>query len=52
MSEYKIITIDSFLASYDYIEMTDDDGKVWSIPIDNSNSMYLQYLQFLEETAQ
>ena len=42
---YKKITND---LGYTYIEKTDDDGKVWSIPMDESNSDYQRYLRWLE----
>ena len=32
-----------------YVEKTDDSGTVWQIPIDESNSDYKQYLEWLEE---
>lgn len=30
------------------IHRTDPDGKVWAIPIDESNSDYQRYLRWLE----
>jgi hypothetical protein len=41
-SEYKEIT--TFLGST-IIERTDEDGKVWLIPIDPANSDYQAYLE-------
>ena len=32
-----------------YIEKTEDDGKIWMVPIDESNSDYQVYLKHLEE---
>lgn len=42
MPTYKEIKIEGLDGSY--IERIDDDGKVWSIPIDESNSDYQAYL--------
>jgi hypothetical protein len=39
-STYKVIE----LADHSYIERTDADGKVWSIPMDETNSDYQRYL--------
>ena len=39
-STYKIIE----MPEYSYIERTDTDGKVWSIPMDEANSDYQAYL--------
>ena len=41
---YKVIE----LSDYSYIERTDLDGKVWSIPMDETNSDYQEYLKTLE----
>lgn len=30
------------------IERTDEDGKIWSIPLDPANSDYQRYLRWLE----
>jgi hypothetical protein len=38
---YKVIENEG---SVSYIERTDPDGKVWSIPMDESNSDYQRYL--------
>ena len=38
---YKVIENEGFPS---YIERTDPDGKVWSIPIDEANSDYQAYL--------
>ena len=42
---YKLIE----LSDYSYIERTDADGKVWSIPVDATNSDYQAYLESLDE---
>ena len=47
MPTYKVID----LTDYSYIERTDEDGKVWSIPIDESNSDYQAYLESLEDKS-
>ena len=39
-STYKVIE----MPEYSYIERTDLDGKVWSIPMDEANSDYQSYL--------
>jgi hypothetical protein len=41
MTTYKEITNE---IGYTYIERTDADGKVWSIPTDPANSDYQAYL--------
>jgi hypothetical protein len=46
--KYKKITDD---ANFSYIEKTDEDGKVWSIPMDESNSDYQAYLAHLTESV-
>lgn len=43
-SIYKVIES----LDYSYIQRTDADGKVWSIPMDDSNSDYQAYLKSLE----
>jgi hypothetical protein len=40
-STYKVIAKEG---SPSYIERTDPDGKVWSIPMDEANSDYQRYL--------
>ena len=45
-SQYKEIT--TFLGST-IIERTDEDGKVWNIPLDPANSDYQKYLEWLAE---
>jgi len=37
---YKVIEEEN----YSYLERTDPDGKVWSIPMDEGNSDYQRYL--------
>lgn len=32
-----------------FITLTDDQGKVWSVPCDESNSDYQAYLAYLAE---
>lgn len=44
-STYKVIENEG---SVPYIERTDADGKVWSIPMDEANSDYQRYLAWLE----
>jgi hypothetical protein len=39
-STYKVIE----MPDYSYIERTDPDGKIWAIPMDESNSDYQRYL--------
>ena len=45
-STYKVIEANGVT----YIERTDEDGKVWSIPMDESNSDYQAYLKHEAET--
>jgi hypothetical protein len=45
MIKYEEKEIDSKL----YIEMTDIDGRIYSIPKDPANSDYQRYLKWLEE---
>jgi len=45
MTTYKEITNDLGLVN---IEKTEDDGKIWVVPIDESNSDYQRYLALLE----
>jgi hypothetical protein len=45
MTTYKEITNDLGLVG---IEKTEDDGKIWVIPIDEGNSDYQRYLAWLE----
>jgi hypothetical protein len=45
-STYKVIEANGF----SYIEKTDEDGKVWSIPMVEGNSDYEAYLEH-EATA-
>ncbi|MEI6800425.1 MAG: hypothetical protein WCO04_14615 [Pseudomonadota bacterium] len=40
-STYKVIENEGLTS---YIERTDADGKVWSIPMDEANSDYQRYL--------
>lgn len=44
MTTYKEITNE---AGYTYIERTDEDGKIWSIPMNETNSDYQAYLKSL-----
>ena len=46
MTTYKEVTNE---AGYIFIERTDDDGKVWSIPTDPANSDYQHYLNLEAE---
>jgi hypothetical protein len=39
-STYKVIELED----YSYLERTDPDGKIWSIPADPANSDYQAYL--------
>jgi hypothetical protein len=41
MTTYKEVTNEMGLT---YIEKTEDDGKIWVVPIDESNSDYQAYL--------
>lgn len=47
MAIYKEIKIEGIEGSY--IQRTDDDGTIWSIPIDPANSDYQAYLKWAEE---
>lgn len=47
MIQYKIIDRDD----YQYVEATHPDGKVWAIPMDESNSDYQRYLAWLNGEA-
>lgn len=49
MSTYKLITNEYMGTTFEVIERTDDDGTVWSIPSDESNSDYQAYLAYLAE---
>ena len=46
MTTYKEITNDFGLVG---IEKTEDDGKIWIVPIDPANSDYQAYLKWLSE---
>jgi hypothetical protein len=46
MTTYKKITTEFGL---EYIEKTEEDGKIWSIPVDLSNSDYVIYLESLKK---
>jgi hypothetical protein len=35
----------------EFIRKTDDDGKIWSIPLDAANSDYQAYLKSLDAAA-
>jgi hypothetical protein len=45
MDTYKIYITPS---GSEYIERTDEDGRVWNIPTDPANSDYQRYLAWLE----
>jgi hypothetical protein len=45
MITYKEVTNEN---GYTYIEKTDNDGKIWSVPMDPANSDYQAYLASLE----
>ena len=49
MTTYEIITIpgNDIVADTKYVQRTDDNGQVWSIPMDESNSDYQAYLATL-----
>lgn len=40
---YELVSTD---AGYEYIQATDETGKVFAIPADNSNSHYAEYLRY------
>lgn len=48
--EYKIIEEDIENMIPANIIRTDNDGKEWAIPVDESNSDYQAYLTWVEET--
>ena len=45
MTTYKEVTNE---VGVTFIEKTEDDGKIWLVPIDESNSDYQRYLAWLE----
>ena len=45
MKIYEIV-LDSY--GQEFVKRTDEDGKVWFIPKDESNSDYQAYLRWLE----
>ena len=45
MKTYEII-LDSY--GQEFVKRTDEDGKVWFIPKDESNCDYQRYLRWLE----
>lgn len=48
-SIYEVITPENSPA---YIQRTDADGRVWSIPMDESNSDYAAYLESLNDDTE
>ena len=46
MMQYEVIETQGFAAM---LKQTDKDGKVWWIPMDESNSDYQAYLEHLTE---
>lgn len=48
MAKYKVIE----MSDYSYVERTDDDGKVWAIPMDETNSDYQAYLNPVEHLTE
>jgi len=44
MTKYEIIRTESFAP---VLQKTDNDNKVWSIPMDEANSDYQAYLRWL-----
>jgi len=49
---YEVIPENAETFTPSYIKRTDEDGKVWSIPTDPSNSDYQAYLASLNDTPQ
>ena len=47
-SIYTVIAADLSAFISGSIQRVDDDGKVWSIPLDPANSDYQRYLRWLE----
>ena len=49
-SIYEVITIagNDITPASTYIQRTDEDGKIWSIPTDPANSDYQAYIASLE----
>lgn len=48
MPIYEIIE----MPEYSYIQRTDEDGKIWSIPINESNSDYQAYLKSINDDSE
>jgi hypothetical protein len=46
-TNYKVIQLDE----YSYVERKDSDGKIWSIPMDETNSDYQAYLASQNEAT-
>ena len=46
---YELIKGDPATNGCDYIKKTEEDGKIWIIPIEPANSDYQAYLKSLEE---
>ena len=48
--QYEIKTFEKFDGSFDTLFGTDDEGKVWGIPMIEENPDYQAYLAWVEET--
>lgn len=44
----KTFTLKVFESGQEYLEMIDENGQVWGVPMDESNSDYIAYLAWKE----